>query len=24
MEDGLTEQSDYIISKLPAEDKKGF
>ncbi|HEY1870916.1 MAG TPA: HEAT repeat domain-containing protein [Chitinophagaceae bacterium] len=24
MEDGLTEQSDYVISKLPAEDKKGF
>ena len=24
MEDGLQEQSDYVISKLPAEDKKGF
>jgi hypothetical protein len=23
-EAGLTEQSDYIISKLPPEDKKGF
>ena len=23
-EAGLTEQSDYVISKLPAEDKKGF
>lgn len=23
-EEGLTEQSDYVISKLPAEDKKGF
>jgi aminopeptidase N len=23
-EAGLMEQSDYVISKLPAEDKKGF
>jgi len=23
-EAGLTEQSEYVISKLPAEDKKGF
>jgi aminopeptidase N len=23
-EQGLTEQSDYVISKLPEEDKKGF
>ena len=23
-EAGLTEQSDYVVSKLPAEDKKGF
>ena len=23
-EAGLTEQFDYVVSKLPAEDKKGF